>query len=703
LVSVNEEVVLTGLNDPIAIEGRSVTANFFAVLGVNPAIGRTLVPEDDRPGAGSVIVVSDGFWRSYFGGDPARLGTSIVLDGKPHTIVGVMPAGFEYPRNAWFWAPLSAVASSELLAEQGVGWMFALGRLRPGVGIDGAAAELTTIWRQTYQGQFDVSGFSAVVTPFEESVFGSTRPALLGVLGAVSLLLLIACVNVAGLHAVRTTERRPELAVHLALGASRSRAFSIVFAENVLLAILGCAGGMLVAMAATPLLVTLLPPETLRLKNVRVGPEAVALGVVASILASFLSGIASYVVVSRVSLRHEDSPRITSSRNQLRSILVVAETVAAVTLLFAAGLTARSFIKLSQVPLGFDSYSIITMKVSPRGEATRNGAFYRDLLDRVRLLPGVEAAAAITQRPLWNTIGSDWVFTVEGQSESDAERNPMLNLMAVSSDYFRTMGIPIRTGRPLTDDDAAGQPGSVVLSESLARLWPGQNPIGKRIKMPLGQTPYHNAWLTVVGIAGDARYRELHGVRLDCYISYLQADHRLNHLMIRTQEPAGVVTAVRNVVRELDKNLPVTNATTMAQIISEVLSTPALVATLFSVFAVIATGLAGVGLYGLLAYAVAGQTREIGVRMALGAVPADILTHVARKGALLAMVGGVIGIATSIALASLMSPLVFGVSVHDPISVVIAVFLLVSAALVATIFPALRAARVDPLVALRYE
>jgi putative ABC transport system permease protein len=336
---------------------------------------------------------------------------------------------------------------------------------------------------------------------------------------------------------------------------------------------------------------------------------------------------------------------------------------------------------------------------------SRNRAFYQELLQRVRNHPSVEAASAITQRPLWNTVGNDWVFMVEGQSAQEADRNPMLNLMAVSSDYFRTMEIPIRRGRALMDTDAPGQPGAVVISESLARrIWPGQDAIGKRLQMPLGDSPYHNTWLSVVGVVGDARYRELQATRFDVYISHLQADHRLSHLMVRTQnQPASLAASVRAIVHDLDRNLPITETTTMAQVVSQVLSTPTFVATSFGLFAVAATVLAGLGLYGLVAYAVATRTREIGVRMALGAVPAQILTKFVRDGVRLTLLGGAFGIVGAFGAATLMSSLVFGVSIHDPFSFVLAPLLLILVAVTATILPARRATQVDPLVALRYE
>lgn len=702
LASVNTEVVLTERGDPVPIEGRWVTGNFFQVLRVDPLIGRVLTPDDDRPGAPGVVVLSYGLWREQFGADRALLGDSIVLNGRSFTIVGVMPAGFEYPRNARFWVPIGPVAP-RLLDDQNVMWMVALGRLRQGIGINAAADELTALWRQFYQAGFDVT-YSAVLTSFSEAIFGRTRPALLGTLSAVALLCLIAFLNVTALQVLRTTERRSELAVCHALGATHRRLFSCICGESFLIAALGGVGGVFVAVVATPMLVAMLPGETPRLDEVGINPRAIGFSIAASCVAGLLSSIASAMVIGRASVREAGS-RTVSRRNEFRTILVMAEIAAAVMLSVAAALTARSFINLKNVPLGFDTTSVLALKVSPQGEVSRTRAFYQELLERVRQVPSIEAASAITQRPLWNTVGNDWTFTADGQSEQEAARNPMLNLMAVSSDYSRTMGIPILRGRALTDSDAEGQPGAVVVSESLAGLlWPGQDAIGRRVKMPLGDTPYHNIWLSIVGVAGDARYRELQATRFDLYISYLQADHRPSYLMIRTRnEPGTVAASVRTIVRDLDPNLPVTETTTMAQVVSEALSTPAFVATSFGLFALAAAALAGLGLYGLVAYAVATRTGEIGVRMALGAVPAQILARFLREGVILTLTGGLLGIAAAFGLAQFMSSLIFGVSVRDPFSFVFAPLFLITIAVAATILPARRAARVDPIVALRYE
>jgi predicted permease len=701
--SVNNEVVLAGRDEPVAIEGRWVTGNFFEVLGITPLLGRALAREDDEPGRSRVIVLSHGLWRDHFGADADIIGTSANFDGQTHTIVGVMPPSFDYPKNARFWVPVAPTAP-RLVNERNLMWMIALGRLKGNVQPEAARGELSSLWLRFYEGPDD-SGYAAVLTPFAEGVYGRTRAALWATATTIALLFLLTSLNVTALQVLRVSERRNELAVRHALGATRTRLFKGVCAELMVLTAIGCAIAMLMTAVVTPILMLGLPPEIPRLDlEAVITLRTIGFATAAAGLAAVLCGIGSATVISRVSPDHTDL-RTTSRRNELRTVLTVAQVAVAVMLSVAAVLAARSYNNLASVPLGFDTESIVAVRVSPQGDMTRNRSLYRDLLERVQQLPGVEDVAAVTQRPLWSTVGNDWVFMIEGQSERDAERNPMVNLMAISSEYFRTMGIRVMHGRPLDEKDVQGQPGSVVISESLAQhLWPDRDAVGQRIKLPLGNSPYHNTWMTVVGVVGDARYRELHATRFDLYLSPDQADHRLNHLLIRShREAAALIPQVRAIVRELDRNLPVTDVITMKQAVSQALSIPAFTAASLTVFAAFAAGLAGLGLYGLLASTVAARTREIGIRMAMGAIPANLIYRFLREGLLLTLIGAALGLAGAFALAELVSAVVFGVSVRDPLNFALAVLFLTIVASVATILPARRAARVDPLVALRYE
>ncbi|HET9314714.1 MAG TPA: FtsX-like permease family protein, partial [Vicinamibacteria bacterium] len=400
---------------------------------------------------------------------------------------------------------------------------------------------------------------------------------------------------------------------------------------------------------------------------------------------------------------------IAPASSRLRAVLVVTEVALSFVMLVGAGLLVRTLANLHRVPLGFDADRVLAMDVTiPESRYSRPvlwRGFYERLLERTQSLPGVESAAIVTLRPLWGPVGMDWPFTVEGQSERDAERNPLLNLEAVSPDYFRTMGIPIRRGRALaaTDDDA--HPGAVVVSESMARrYWPGQDPIGKRLKLPMPDTVFDNAWLTVVGVAGDARYRELQASRLDLYMSYRQADHRPHHLVVRTRvEPAAMAGSVRDAVRGIDPDVPVTDVLALAQAVSEALGSPRFAALVFAGFAVIAVMLAALGLYGLLAYSVSRRTREIGVRVALGARAAQVRRLVLREGVGLTAIGLAIGCLAAAGASRLLESLLFGVKATDAATFVMGAAVLALVALAACLLPARRAARVDPAVALRTE
>jgi putative ABC transport system permease protein len=715
--SVNSDMALTGRGEPTAVQGRAVTGKFFALLGTAPALGRVLLPQDEQPDAPAVAVLSHGLWRDRFNAAPDIAGDAMILDGRPHTIVGVMPAGFEYPEGARFWIPLQL--STEGRENAGVMWLLALGRMKPGVRIESARTELTGLWRQMHA-RFAPAGadltlldaYGAVLTPLRDAIFGPTRPALLAIFSAGVLVLLIACSNVAGLLLVQTMERRREMAVRYAIGASRARLVRPVLAESMVIALLAGAGGLAAALVAIPLIIALSPAEVPRLDDATIDARAFGFVLLASTLATIVSALAPIVVVGRAALDdmvRDATPRVAHGGGRIRAILVIVEVAVAVILVIGAGLLVRSFTNLRRAPLGFEAGPVLSVMVSPTGDryaATAPvRAFYQRLLERVHALPGVTSASAVTRRPLWSTVGYDWTFTVEGQSEHDAGRNPLVNLMAVSADYFRTMGIAVKRGRVFTSRDADGQPGVVVVSESLAaRAWPGLDPIGKRVRMPLAGTTYHDAWLTVVGVVGDARYRELQATRPDLYMSYLQSDHPVNNLMVRTDgDPAALTNAVVQAVHSIDPNVPVIETTTMARVVHETLGGSRFAARLFGAFALVALTLAALGVYALLAYWVTSRTREIGVRMALGARPADVRRLIFRHAFGLAAVGLTAGVIAAAVGARFIAALLYDVSVRDPVTFAAAPLVLAGVVALACLLPAVRATRVDPACALRAE
>ncbi len=709
--STNQGLLLTGSGEPTPLEGRWVTGNFFSVMGVAPLRGRMLEPEDDRPGAPRVIVLSHALWRGRFSADAEIVGKSLTLDDQPYTVIGVAPPRFEYPTGAHFWTPL-VPAAGKIAEDPEVWWMSGLGRLKRGITVEQARGDLSALTHQYNRDQYSLEGFAAVLTPVANAVFGSTRPALLALLGAVGLVLLIACANVAALLLVDLNERRGELAVRQALGASAATLVRGLLAETVLLGLMAGALGLLLAHVVTPLLVGLSPSDVPRLGDVEVNSRALLFSAVVTALTTCLCGLAPLLLARSAALEpglRAGSRGIVSARSPLRSTLVVAEVALALVLLVGAGLLLRSFSGLRRAPLGFEPAGVLSVGVGlPQHrypDPPRWRAFHQQLLERVAALPGVTSAATVTLRPLWGTVGMDWPFTLEGQSPKEAERNPLLNFETVSPDYFRTMGLPLIRGRAFTSADSEGQPGVVVVSESLARrAWPGQQPIGKRLKTPLPGTPYHNAWLTVVGVAAEARYREIQASRFDLYMCFLQSNHAPQHLMVRSSgEPTALVPAIRDVVRGLDADQPVTETASMTEIVLAALGGPRFAARLFGGFAVVALLLAVLGLYGLLAYAVSRRTREIGVRVAVGARPGDVRRLVMREGLGLTVAGIFLGLLAAAASVRLLGALLYEVRPTDPLTFAVAPLLLLAIAAAACLVPARRAIRVDAVVALRTE
>jgi putative ABC transport system permease protein len=590
--------------------------------------------------------------------------------------------------------------------------MTGLGRLRPGVSIQDARRQMGQLALVYSREHFQAEGITAVVTPLGDAILGATRPALFALLGAVGLVLLVACANVAGLQLVELGERSHELAVRLSLGASPGRLARALLAESLVLCAAGGAAGVLAAKAAVPALVALAPGDVPRLDEASVDASTLVFGVVVSLASAVLCGLAPLLAVRARGLSgalHEVSRSVVAGHGRLRLLLVVGEVALAVVLLVGGGLLVRSFVALSEVPLGFDTKGVLSVNVgappSLSDDLPRRRAFFEEMLGRVRALPGVEGAAVVTLRPLWGTVGMDWGFTVEGQSPKDAERNPLLNFETVSPGYFETMGIPLIRGRDLTDSDREGQPGVVVVSEALARrFWPDQDPIGKRIKIPLPATEFHDRWLSIVGVSGDARYRELRAARYDLYMSYRQSDHASQHLVVRVGADAAIVTPlIRQTVQGLAPELPAPEIITMSRVVEGALGGSRFAARLFSTFALVALLLAAIGLYGLLAWSVSRRTREIGVRVALGARPTHVARLVLGEGVTLTAAGLAIGLLAALLSARALSALLYGVEPTDGFTLVAASVLLLAIATLACAVPARRALHLDPVAALRHE
>lgn len=730
------DVTLTGRGEPTVIAAAAVSGEFFRLLGVQPRVGRGLQPFDDQPGAAAAAVLSHALWRERFGADPAAVGRAILLEGRPHIIVGIMPSHFAYPDGVDVWLamraeePLLSAAIADRLFEDigaGVGWLTVIGRLRHGVSLDVARDELTWMWRQMYRrslagvdtstvepGVIDsfIDGHAVVPLTMTDVVLGPVRPSVLAVLAASVLVLLIACANVAGLLLTTAIERRREFSMRQALGASRAQLLRAAFVEALLLALLGAAAGLLVAWWATPTLGLLTPSALPRTDQIAMNARVVGFAALATALVTIVAAVSPLLLVRRAtveSLTRSASSRMTVHRGRARSALVVAEVALAVMLLAGSGLMMRTFANLRDVPLGFEPASVLAVELAPQGARYAPGPplrrFYEELLGRVRAFPGVESAAVVTRHPLWSTQGYDWPFSIEGQPDEEAWRNPPMNLLSVSHDYFTTMGMRLAAGRRLTEADRDGQPGVVLVSESFARrAWPDAPAIGKRLKMPLPDTPYSQQWLTVVGVVAEARYRELERARLDVYVSHLQAAIPLNSLMVRTRmDPATVTSAVREAVRTVDPNVPVGAAMRMSDVVTARLAPRRFTAQLFAAFALVALTLAVLGLYALLANAVTSRTREIGIRLAMGARPADIRLEVTRWGLGLTGVGLFLGMSAALAGGRVVDSLLYGVGARDPLTLTVAAMALLVGGTLGCALPAARASRVDPAVVLRHE
>jgi putative ABC transport system permease protein len=711
MASANSGMLLTGDGEPQRVPARLVSGNFFSVLGVAPALGRAFVEEEGRAEGPPAVVLGHALWRERFESDPGVVGRSVILNGRPFTVVGVMGEGFAYPEGAQAWVSVGP-ALPQLLSDPSVWWMLAIGRLKHGESGAAAAGELTALFRSLYRESFDVDGAAAVVRPLSATIFGASRDAFLALLCAAGLVLLITCANVAGLFLVRTIERSGELAVRQALGASRGGIQRLLLVESLLLALLGCAGGLVAARMAIPLVVALSPQELPRLHQAGVDPRTVAFAFAASVFAGALSGMAPALFVGRLGVEEtlrKGGGRIVSGRRGLRGALVAGEVAIAFVLLVGAGLLGRSFVNLSRVPLGFEPRGVVSLPVRPpetrypgMGELR---AFDEALLSRVRGLPGVDSAAVVLQRPLSGTVGDDFPFVVEGQSLDEQKRNPLSNLEAVSVDYFRTMGIAVKRGRVFEPGDTEGKAGVAVVGESFARrYWPDRDPIGQHIQLPMRGGPYNQAWLTVVGVVADVRYRELEKTRLDIYISYLQAPERVGDLVVRGGGSASALASgVRAAVRSMDPDLPVGDLVFLPDVVSAALGSPLFATRLFATFATVAILLAALGLHGLLAYSVGQRVREISLRIALGAQRGDVLYLVIQESAGPVLVGIVVGLGAAGVAARLLSALLYGVSPRDPGVFVAAGTVLALVGLATSVVPARRAARVDPLTALRSE
>ena len=711
-----QDINLTGNGEPERLNGELVTANVLSILGVEPALGRTFLPDEDRVGQEHVVVLSDALWQRRFNGDPSIVNRNVTLNGEAFTVVGVMPRGFFYPsRETELWIPWAM--EPEQAAGRGDHYLHLVARLRPGATLQQANAEVGSIaGRLSAEYPKTNEGLTFIVNSLHRDYVGDLRLPILIMFAAVGLVLLIACANVANLLLAQATTRRREIAIRIALGARRWTIVRQLLVESLLLASAGGLLGVLGAVWGVEALAKLLPESLSKLQNVGVDARVLLFTLGVSVLTAVVFGGVPALLAARakpgetLSDVARDTAGGTSGRH-VRRVLVVSEVALAVVLLVGAGLLIRTFQLLRQVETGFDTQNLLTMKVvlpMPKyAKPEARWAFYDEMLRRTKEVPGIESAGMITFLPL-SFNGMNFSFTVEGQAPTDDMKLPFALCRVVSPDYFRAMGIPLQRGRFFDAHDRAdSQPVALVNRRFAEQYWPGEDPTGKRLK--IGPLDSPNQWLTIVGVVGDVRQAGLYGdVRRDLYLPYAQ-DRRgfiaPRDLVVRTKggDTASVAGAVRQAIWSVDKDQPISNVRTMDQVFAAAISQERFQALLLGLFAALAMVLACVGLYGVISYSVAQRTHEIGVRMALGARPLDVLRLVLRQGMTLTIAGLVVGVAVGLAATRVLSDMLFGVTPRDPVTFIGVPVLLLLVAFLACYIPARRATRIDPLVALRYE
>jgi putative ABC transport system permease protein len=709
---------LTGGGEPERITATYVSASLFPVLGVQPVAGRIFWPEEDQPGHNQVVMLSHGLWQRRFAGQTRVIGQTITLNGRSHTVIGVMPASLQFLHpETEVWKPMGFTAEDLSENERGSHYLSVIARLRPGVTERQAQADLAAIARRMQQQHPTVyqenSGWGATIIGLHAELVGDVQLALWVLLGAVGCVLLVACANVANLLLQRAVTRQREMAIRSALGAGRWRIMQQLLAESPLLALVGGGLGLLLAVWSQDWLLSLSPADLPRLAEIGIDGRVLGFTFAVSLLTGWLFGLAPGWQSSRLSLNEalkEGSGKsaASGSRHRLRGALVAGEIAVTLVLLIGAGLMLKSLYRLQQVEPGFDPSNVLTMRLALQqarySEPRRQRAFFEQLLARIASLPGVQAAGAVNYLPLSGT-GNRRNFSLEGQPE------PKLNLefRMISPDYFRALGIRLRAGRLFSERDREDAPRVAIINETFARLFfSNEDPLGKRIRLGNEQGPF--PWLTIVGVVKDVKHGGLDlETSPEMYVPYLQPllpDWNVPPMFLAVRagsEASNLTAAVRSAVQDLDRDQPLYSLATMEQLLARSMAPRRFNMLLLAAFASLALLLSVIGIYGVISYSVTQRTHEIGVRIALGARAGDVLRLVVGQGMWLAVIGVGMGLVAALALTRLMANLLYRVSTTDPVTFAVIALLLISIALLACYLPARRAMRVDPLVALRYE
>jgi putative ABC transport system permease protein len=705
----NRSFNLTGAGDPVRVVGAWNTASLFSVLGVDAALGRTFTEEEQEPGKDMVVVLSNGVWRRNFGGDASVVGQQISLNGINRTVIGVMPASFGFPeKTTEFWVPLT-ITPQRKQARTAISYK-AVGRLKPGVTLAQAQADMAAIAKRI-DDQYFQSDYGINLRLVHDQETHKVRSALLVLLGAVGFVLLIACANVANLLLARAAMREKEVAIRLALGARRWRIIRQLLTESVLLGVVGGAVGLLLAVWGLSALVALAPADIPRLDQTGIDGRVLAFTLGISLVTGLIFGLVPALQASKPdvndALKEGGRGSTGGGGARIRNLLVVSEIALSLVLLVGAGLLIRSFMRLQQFELGFNPEHLITMRLQLPGskykEPKQLAGFYQQLFERIEAVPGVQSAGAISTIFLSDTPNST-NFTIEGRPAPTGVEAIEVPFDAVSAKYFRVMGIPLISGREFDDRDAIGTPPVAIINETFAnRFFPGEDPIGKRYVY--GGPGPNNPWITIVGVVGDMRRTGFdRPVRPETFLPNSQDPDNALTIVARTSgDPASFAGMLRDQVWSIDREQSVYDIKTMDQTLAEMLSQRRFNMLLLGIFASVALLLAALGIYGVISYSVSQRTHEIGIRMAMGAQSRDVLSLVVRHGLVLTGTGIAAGLIASFGLTRLMATLLYGVSATDPVTFIAIPVVLAGVALGACFVPARRAAKVDPIEALRYE
>ncbi|HSE41578.1 MAG TPA: ABC transporter permease [Acidobacteriota bacterium] len=696
-----------------------VSANYFQLLGIRPLKGRTFHAEEDRmPASSAVAVISFDFWKRHFGNDPSVIGRNIRLNNRDTNVIGVLPEEFSgLQGKPEIWIPFSTLPlfqQTEILNKRGVRWHEVIGRLKPGITIQQAQASMKAVTKrleEEYPGTNE--HYSVMLIPFREEVLGFLKSAVRILLGAVAFVLLIACVNVANLMLARTSGRQKEFAVRTALGASRTRIIRQLITESVLLGITGGISGSLLALWAIQLMKRFSPVTLPSYVQIEIDSSVLFFTIAISFLTGFFIGLFSAIRITATdpqSSLKEAAVQSTETRSakSLRGILVISETALALMLLIGAGLMIQSLKNKQQIPIGFKKDHLLTMILSlPEQKYSdgRSNGFTRQLIEEVEGLPSIDSVAVASNLPFAG-YDSASIVTLDGTQPPQSKR---IYRHLISPNYFATLKVPILNGRAFTDADTEGAPETVIVSEQMARkFWPNENPVGKRIKF--GQADSTNPWITVAGVAAEIKHRVLINDPMldpddpDLYLPLAQRKELNLFLLVRTyRDPAAMSASVRRTIQKLDRDIPIYEIATMDELLSDETAASRFNAFLMSIFSGFALLLASIGLYGVLSYAITQRTREIGLRMALGAQRSNVFVMVLRQVIIWMALGLAAGLIGAMILSRVLTSQLYAVSPTDPATYAFLSLLLLAVAIVATCIPARRATKVDPIISLRYE